>query len=114
MDDLAFLQLIIASISAFVIEHLKKAAWFPWLTEYEDGFNRFVAIAVAVCASIGIAFTYDATAGTLLITGLTWESVQAVGWTSVKQWVLQQLVYKGVVKPDTRRAEDDDSILVRR
>jgi hypothetical protein len=53
---------------------------------------------MALFSSLGIIFTFDPDAGTLLITGLSLTAIVTAAWTWVQQVVLQQIVYRGAVK----------------
>lgn len=97
-------QVVISGLIGYSLEFLKKTRFFPWLTMETKRANRAVAWLIALCAAIGIHFQFDATAGQLVITGLTLTGITHGLWEYAKQLVLQQLIYDGVIheKEDLR------------
>ena len=91
-------QLTLGVIVGYVIEVMKGSDWFPWMHTYTDRVNRLVSLVLAVVASLGIQYTYDATTGTLVLSGLTLSSLVPVAWEAVKQFVANEVAYKVVVK----------------
>ncbi len=83
--------------AVYAIETLKRSQWFPWLTADTKSLNRLVNVALAAAAAFGINWNYDANTGTLMITGLTTTAAMGMLWEFLKQYVVQQLVYDGVV-----------------
>ena len=98
MEQQVISQVVAAWIVTQLVQMLKKWRDIPWMTARTDSINRVVGAVMAFFASVGIAFSFDAEAGTLLITGLTWGTVVTIFWTWVQQVVLQQIVYRGAVK----------------
>ena len=52
----------------------------------------------AAVAVIGITWAYDAKTGDLVIHGLTFSSILLLAWEWAKQFVLQQVLYDGIVQ----------------
>jgi hypothetical protein len=91
--------LVVSYMAVHVIEWLKRARWFPLLDRYTDKANQMASAIIAVAASIGIGIQFDTTAGTLLITGLTYVTVQNVVIDALRQFVMQQIGYRLLIKP---------------
>lgn len=91
-------QLTLGVIVSYVIEWLKTSNRVPWLHDYSDRLNRIVSAVLAIVASLGIQYTYDATTGTLVLSGLTLSSLVPVAWEAIKQFVANEVAYKVVVK----------------
>lgn len=87
-------QMAVAGIISLVIGWLKKSKWCPWITTETAKVNRVVMILLSGLGTLGIHFTYSHTAGTLLITGLTWATFGAGLW----HWVVQSFVTHGWYK----------------
>lgn len=86
------------AVAVYLIEWLKSKQWFPFLTADTKTLNRLISAVTAFVAAVGIGFNYDAGAGQLVITGLTWSTILIGGWEWAKQFVLQQVLYDSVVQ----------------
>jgi hypothetical protein len=90
-----------ALIAALAIQALKNSGWATWFNRETGKANLFLSLVVAAIAQAGIHWTYDATAGTLVITGLTMAAAHALYQTSL-QFSAQHVWYKAiVVLPET-------------
>lgn len=94
---------VTGALVVYAIQWAKKSGAIPWLHEHTRALNRLVSAILAAIAAFGIDWTYDATHGTLLITGLTLASILTSGWEFLKQLVIQQMIYDGVVDKPTQR-----------
>lgn len=92
-------QVALSALITFVLEHLKQSSWFPWLSQQTEGWNRIASVVLAAIGAVGIHAEFDATAGTLVITGLTLGGLLHFVLEWGRQWLYQQLIYKGVVRP---------------
>ena len=97
--DVLGTQFIISGLAAYLLEHLKNSTWMKWFTpETSRKTKQVIAILVSGVTALGIHWSYDGTAGTLTITGLTAAAVVEHGWDWLRAWYLQQLVYDIAVK----------------
>lgn len=62
------------------------------------GMQRLMGVLLAAAAALGVHYTYDATAGRLIIDGLTIAGLWTVATETVRSFVLQELVYRTAVK----------------
>lgn len=83
---------------SYLIEQLKKADWFPFLTTYSEGLNRLVGVLAAGAVSVGIHYEWDVERHAVLIYLPTIVQVSHIGWNWFVQWALQQYAYKTGVK----------------
>lgn len=83
----------IAIASTEILQILKQASWFRWMTRDTASLNRLIGGLVAFLTGLGISFHYDAATGSLVVSGLLWASVTH----GFAQWVQQQLYYRVVV-----------------
>ena len=84
----------LAVVIPFMLQAMKNASWFPWLTRHTSQLNFAVGIVAATAATFGIHATWDAsTGGTITIPGLMGL------WQAFVQWAAQQTAYKGLVVP---------------
>jgi hypothetical protein len=91
--------LIWAFFSATGLESLKKAEKFSLITEQTTTLvQRALGIALAAAAAVGVHYTYDATAGRLVIDGLTLTGIWTMFTETVRTWVVQELTYRAAIK----------------
>jgi hypothetical protein len=84
---------------------MKKLKTWQWVPKIEDGAGRVnVAMAAlfALATSLGIHTEFDAQAGSLLITGLTWTSLLHFGGDWLRQYALQQFTYQSMARDSTQ------------
>lgn len=91
---------VIAWWTARIIEKAKQSNLVPWLTVNSERVNGWVAIVTAGIAAVGVHATFDQTAGVLTITGLTAAGLWNAAMEYARQYMLQQIAYKKLVKPD--------------
>ena len=98
MEQQVLSQVVVAWLVTQVVQWLKRASGLPWITAKTDTLNKLVGVVLAFFASLGIMFTFDPEAGTLIVSGLTVGTIVTGIWTWVQQVVLQQIIYRGAVK----------------
>jgi len=99
MQDLVISQVTLSAVAVVVMQWLKNAQWFPWLTAESSKLqNAFAAFSAALVA-VGIHYSYDATAGTLTIVGISWASLGHGLWHWLQSYAFQEVIYKGAIKP---------------
>ena len=87
-------QATVAYYVAATIEWLKHASWFPVLQPHMKRAQRWISIVVAIAAALGINYSFDAAAGTLLITGLT---LSTIGHGLI-QFAMQEIAYTKLIQ----------------
>ena len=96
----AEIQVIVGIVMSFVIQMLKKASWWPFLTERTDTILKIAfAALVAAGSALAISFTFDATLGQLTVTGLTWTNVGHGALAFLTSFLSQQFGYRVLVSP---------------
>jgi hypothetical protein len=101
----------VSAISVAAIQWLKKASWFPWLSDTSSKFVlRLTSFATAFAAAAGIHFTYSADAGTLAVSGLTVATILPALWAWLKQIVFNELVFQAAVKAPGNSAEVNKTV----
>lgn len=78
-----------------------KRSGSPFLTWVNQQTAPLLAVMAAAAAAAGIHFSFDHTAGTLMITGLTVTAVMQGVFEVSKQWLGQHWIYKGYQAFDT-------------
>jgi hypothetical protein len=66
---------IAQALAVFIIQKLKQAKWFPWLTQNSALANRIVAYAIAIVSAAGITWQWHADQGQFVIGGLMWSTI---------------------------------------
>ena len=98
-------QITLASISVAALQWLKSTKFFPWATQETARFNRILAVIVSGVAALGVHFTWQSgpETGTYIvtITGATIGGVAAMAWVWIKQFVMQELVYRTTANSST-------------
>lgn len=93
-------QMIWAIMVSWVIEYLKKKAWFPWITQSDSArLKAQFGFVTALMTAAGIHFAVtgsvlDGSGAAITISGLSLDAFLDVGW----QWAAQQSAYNLLVK----------------
>jgi hypothetical protein len=103
-------QLTSSAVVIYAIEALKKSRWFPWLTAETTTVNRIAAVVGSLAAAVGIHYSYDMTAGALLITGLTPSGISHGIWHWAQQYAITQLAYDAAIDNKYRPKPGDLAI----
>lgn len=99
MNDLVISQVTLSAVAVVVMQWLKKASWFPWLTEQSGKLQNIVAAFTAAIVAIGVHYTYDSSTATLTITGISWGALGHGIWHWLQSYTFQEVIYKGAIKP---------------
>lgn len=88
-----------AFLSSSALEWLKRNERFTLFAETATFYaQRVLGIVLATAAAVGVHYTYDAQSGVLTITGLTAAGIWTIGVESLRQWCLQEVVYRTAIK----------------
>ena len=93
-------QMMWAAAMAYVIQFLKKKAWFTFLTPASEARTKAIwgfCVAAATAAGIQLVVngSFFTTGGVSVgVTGLSFDAFKDVGF----QWLSQQIAYDGLVK----------------
>jgi hypothetical protein len=81
-----------------LLEMLKRWDRFKWLDEWTSTLNRVVAVVAGSAAAIGISYTFDGAAGTLVVQGVTFAALAKLIVNIASQLGLQEVFYRLVLK----------------
>ena len=91
-------QITMGGVGVAFLQWLKSTKFFPWATVETARMNRVIAAVVALATSVGIHLQWqnagEAGAYTLTITGATLTGVATMAWVWLKQFVVQELIYR--------------------
>jgi hypothetical protein len=87
-----------STLAVSVIQWLKNTKLVPFINQHSAGLNRTLAWLVAFFSGAGIHYTFNGDAGVLTVTGLSVGVIIHTATITCKQYVVQWLIYKGVVK----------------
>jgi hypothetical protein len=100
VDEQTLLQILVGLAVSYLLQRLKAASWFPWLTELS---TRWVKIAVsaviAACSALAISVAWDGAAGILTISGLTFANVSAGAQAFLVSFLSQHFSYEMLMRP---------------
>lgn len=88
-------NVVVGYVIVAVMQWAKRQAWIPMIDFDSASVNRVVAGLLAVVTSLGIHAQYNGADGSLLVTGLSVASVLSFSGEALRQFILQQLIYKG-------------------
>jgi hypothetical protein len=81
-------QVTAAAASAYAINLLQRWEKLPWITQHTKGITHAVRAIMALAASIGIGWHWDAVDHSLTITGLSLSAVIVFGWHWFSQFAV--------------------------
>lgn len=84
---------IVQVIVVWLIQKLKQAKWFPWLTQNSATASRIIAYGIAVVSAAGVTWQWNAAQGQLVISGLVWATVVQGLWTGAAAIVTNEMTY---------------------
>ena len=98
--DSATQQVVIGFVMSYVMQWLKKAKWFPFITERSDKIVKVLfSSIVALCTALSIGVNWDATSGVLSFTGLAWVNIWNGLMAFLLSFVTQHVAYEAVIHP---------------
>lgn len=93
-------QIIVGFVAPFLLQFLKKASWFPVLTDRTDKVIKVAWSAVVAAGSaLMISFSFDPTLGQLVVTGLTWSNLTNGLMAFLLSMISQQTSYRLLIDP---------------
>lgn len=93
-ESLILSQIGSSALVVFLLQKAKESKWFPFLTTETAKLNRVVAVIAAGLVSVGVHTTFDKSAGTLVITGLTVSGILHGLWAWLNSYAVQHSIYK--------------------
>jgi|SRR6516225_232916 hypothetical protein len=84
----------LAILIPMILQWLKGAPWFPWVTKETSKLNALAAGVGAVVATAGIHFVWDPGNHSITINGLTIAAVLTAIIAVAKQYLFQHAAYK--------------------
>ncbi len=98
-------QLTTGGLVVMILEWLKGKKWAPFISHYAPMLNKVTALVVSLVTAAGISYQWDAHNHTLMLGNLALGSIAAGLWIAVKQWVFQEMIYRGMVQAPTVAAD---------
>lgn len=95
-------HLTTGAVIVYAIEWLKAQGWCSWVTAESGTLNRLISAIGAAAVAFGISATGDAASGWIIQIPAVTVLVAGI-WEWVKQFVLQQLIFDGVVQKAGRQ-----------
>lgn len=100
--------LIWGFLSTTGLEWIKRKPWLNAILSEQTTWKaqRIIGVLVACASALGIHFAFDATTGTLTITGLVVGSILEFGKDVLRQFIVQEMSYKVMYRGPDRPAVD--------
>lgn len=99
-SSLLTVTVVWAFVSSSVLEWLKRKSWFTLISERTAwGAQRVIGILVAIAGAIGVSWSFDGAAGVLTVTGLQIASMTTLAGEALRQWVVQEVLYRTSIRP---------------
>jgi hypothetical protein len=87
-------QITTGALTVAFINWLKSSSVFPWITAERKTLLRVIAGVLAGVKAIGITYTWNPDAHTLVIGGLTLATILGGTWHWLQSFVTQELIYQ--------------------
>ena len=87
-----------STLTVSIIQWLKTSKWLPFINQHSATLNRTLGWVSAFATGTGIHYTFNHDAGVLTITGLSAGVIIHTATVTAKQYAMQWLIYKGIVK----------------
>lgn len=100
-------NVVMAYVIVALIQWAKKQQWIPLVDFDTARANRAIAALMAVVTSLGVHATYNGADGSLIVTGLSLGSIASFSGEALRQFIMQQLIYKGAGFEAKSEAETD-------
>ena len=96
-------QIVVGIIVSYLLQRLKRAPWFPVLTETSTRYVKLgVSAVLAAASALAISVAWDGAAGVLTISGLTVENVLAGAQAFLVSFLSQHLSYEALLRAPTK------------
>lgn len=98
--DELFASLIWGFLGSSALEYVKRKPWLNALLNEQTAWKiqRAWGLVVSAISALGIHVAFNQDAGTLVVSGLLLGSIYEFGKDWLKQWVLQEMIYRKTVK----------------
>jgi hypothetical protein len=98
-QNVVLTQLTLGTIASGVLAYLKTAKWAPWFSQHSAKLNHIFILLTSAAGAVGVHWVWDASAHSLLITGLSASGIGLGLWEWAKQYTLQYIVQRGAFGP---------------
>jgi hypothetical protein len=93
-------SLVWAFFSSASLEWIKRNKHLTlFTTETTRVAQRVIGVVLSIFAAAGVHASFNSELGVLTVTGLVWATAWGALSDTLRQWVLQELVYRTAVKP---------------
>ena len=87
-------MLTLNGVIAMVMSAIERSKYFPWIKKESMRLKRVVAYILAAGAAVGVHATFDNTAGTLVITGISLSAIVAALWNMLQAVLVQEGIFQ--------------------
>lgn len=94
-------QVVISYLLVWIGEVIKRTKVLPWFEEGATVANRVMAAIFAAAQTVGIGMSFDTTAGTLVVTGLSLGVIVPIAVEFGRAYITQKLLWVMAFKRPT-------------
>lgn len=87
-------MLTLNGVIAMVVSFIERSKYFPWIQKESMRLKRGVAYVLAAGAAVGVHATFDHSAGTLIITGLSLTAILTALWGMLQAILVQEGIFQ--------------------
>jgi len=99
--NVAMTHFTIGAVTVAALQWLKSSSWFPWIQAGQTYLLRAISALAAAGTAVGIGYTWNAHDHSLTITGLTLAGIAFAFWAWLKQFAVQEFMYRATKPPST-------------
>jgi hypothetical protein len=92
-ENVAITTVTMSGITVAFINWLKASPYMPWVTKEKVALLRALSVIGAALTSVGIAWVWNPDAHSLTITGLSLAAIGTFGYSALKSFVMQEIIY---------------------
>ena len=97
--NIAMTHFTIGAVTVAALQWLKSSSWFPWIQAGQTKLLRALSALAAAATAVGIGYTWNANDHSLTITGLTITGIGIAFWAWLKQFAVQEFMYRATKQP---------------
>lgn len=97
VSNIALSTFTSSALVVWVMQMAKKTRWFKLVEEGKPYLNRAVSLVAAMCANLGLSYTWDPHTHSLTIAGLSLVSMATMLWHFLNHYAMQETIYQMAV-----------------
>ena len=83
-----------SALVVWLIQQAKKSSWIKFVNPGSPQMSRLLSAIGALCAHLGLSYTWNAADHSLLISGLSLVGVLTMLWQWLNHFAMQEMIYQ--------------------